>query len=299
MLVNGRAQWAAKGEDMPFIRVNDIRLYYEEMGNGEPLVLVHGSWSDHSTWQHVVPALATSYRVVTYDRRGHSQSEQPSGRGSRREDEDDLAALMMALDCVPAHVAGDSFGASIVLGLAARRPELFRSAIAHEPPLLGTVADDAALQPVLREVQAKVQAVLAQLEAGDIPGGTQRFVEEVAVGPGAWEQIPDQLRENGMRNAPTFVDEQQDPEWAQLDLARLSRFSRPALLTHGEQSPTWYLSIIETVAQALPQAEVRTLAGVGHLPYFTNPGVYVATLTDFLGRCPPAPVDSLSVAGTR
>src|SRR5262245_21244554 len=93
---------------MPRVRVNGVELVYEVAGDGAPLVLVHGSWTDRSNWQAVVPGLAPAFRVVTYDRRGHSQSERPPGQGSRREDEDDLAALLGALDCVPAHVLGNS-----------------------------------------------------------------------------------------------------------------------------------------------------------------------------------------------
>lgn len=90
-------------------RVNGVDLFYEVVGEGEPLVLVHGSWVDHETWQRVVPRLAQSFRVLVYDRRGHSRSERPPGRRSRRQDEDDLAALIEMLGA-PAHVAGNSSG---------------------------------------------------------------------------------------------------------------------------------------------------------------------------------------------
>src|SRR5215216_6937419 len=82
---------------MPEQRVNGAKLFYELNGSGDSLVLVHGSWVDHKDWQLVVPHLARSFRVLTYDRRGHSLSERPLGQGSRREDEEDLAALMEAL----------------------------------------------------------------------------------------------------------------------------------------------------------------------------------------------------------
>jgi pimeloyl-ACP methyl ester carboxylesterase len=267
---------------MPRRRVNDVDLYYEVTGHGDPLMLVHGSWDDHTTWQAVVPALAASFQVVTYDRRGHSQSERPAAHGSRREDEEDLAALMAALDCAPAHVAGNSFGGSIVLGLASRRPELFRSAIAHEPPLIALVADDRELQPLLQEVQATATSVLEQLAGGDIPGGTRRFVEELALGPGMWAQLPEEARQIAMANAPTFVDEQRDPAWASLDLADLVRFARPVLLSRGDQSPPWFSTIVAKLAQALPWAEVQTIPGAGHIPHETHPPDYVATLTSFL-----------------
>jgi pimeloyl-ACP methyl ester carboxylesterase len=100
---------------VPEQRVNGAKLFYELNGSGDPLVLVHGSWVDHKDWQLVVPHLARSFRVLTYDRRGHSLSERPLGQGSRREDEEDLAALMEALDLAPAHVAANSFGRSIAV----------------------------------------------------------------------------------------------------------------------------------------------------------------------------------------
>ena len=78
------------------------------------------------------------------------------------------------LDLVPAHVAANSFGGSIALGLAARRPELFRSLIVHEAPLMGLVADDAELRPLMREFQGKIEAVTDQLRSGDIAGGPGR-----------------------------------------------------------------------------------------------------------------------------
>ena len=60
---------------MPLTSVNGVRLLVEQSGNGEPLVLVHGSWDDHETWVLVEEDLARSFRVVSYDRRGHSGSE--------------------------------------------------------------------------------------------------------------------------------------------------------------------------------------------------------------------------------
>ena len=123
---------------MPNSRINDVQLYWELSGDGsEPVVLVHGSWGDHHNWDAVVPGLSRQLRVATYDRRGHSRSQRPAGQGRIDQDVDDLAALIELLFSGPAHVVGNSFGAAISLRLAAQRPELFRSLVAHEPPLFG------------------------------------------------------------------------------------------------------------------------------------------------------------------
>ena len=101
---------------MATAKVNGVRLFYELTGTGAvPLVMVHGSWDSHQDWDLVVPRLTDAFRVLTYDRRGHSQSERPTGQGSVREDVADLAALIKHLELSPAWVVGNSFGASIAL----------------------------------------------------------------------------------------------------------------------------------------------------------------------------------------
>ena len=85
----------------------------------------------------VVPDLAEKFCVLSYDRRGRSRSERPVTQGSFDEDGDDLAALLEALELVPAHVVTNSGGGNIALRLATRRPDLFRSLSCHEPALWG------------------------------------------------------------------------------------------------------------------------------------------------------------------
>jgi pimeloyl-ACP methyl ester carboxylesterase len=268
---------------MPHISANDVELFYEPTGRGEPLVLVHGGWSDHHNWQAVAPDLAESFLVVAYDRRGHGRSER-ADQGTRRDQEDDLAALIEALDCGPAHIAGTSFGASIAIGMSARQPELVRSVIAHEPPLMSLVAEDPDIQPLIGAVQTTIQSVLARLARGDIEGGARQFVEEVALGPGAWEQLPEPLRETMVATAPAFVAEQRDARWSMVDLAELSHLRRPVMLGQGDQSPPWFLGIVAKLAETIEDAEVRTYPAAGHAPHITHPNDYLAAVTDFLAR---------------
>ena len=264
-------------------KLSGVQLYWELTGNaGEPLVLVHGSWVDHHVWDAVVPSLSRFFRVLTYDRRGHSQSERPASPGSVREDVADLAALIEELRLAPAHIAGNSFGGSIVLRLAAERPDLFRSLIVHEPPLLSLLADEPNGQGTLQAIKARIAAVVELLEAGDMEGGVRQFVETIVFGPGAWAQLPPELQKTFIFNAPTFLDEMHDPEALSIDLARLRSFSHPALLTFGEQGPPFFPPIVEKVASVLPRAERKTFAGAGHVPALSHPDVYGATVAAFI-----------------
>ena len=268
---------------MPTTQVNGTQIYWEINGeDGDPIVLVHGSWVDHQTWAPVVPTLARSFRVLTYDRRGHSRSERPPGQGSVREDVADLAALLEHLEHSPAHIVGNSFGASIVLRLASERPELFRSLIVHEPPLFGLLADEPDAEAALGAVQDRISAVVRLLTAGDSAGGARQFVETIAFGPGAWQELPEELRDTFVFNAPTWLDEVRDPEAMEIDLARLRGFPAPALLTMGEQSPPFFALVVGRVARALSHAITQTYPGAGHVPHMSHSAKYVCVVTEFI-----------------
>ncbi|MGQ0642062.1 MAG: alpha/beta fold hydrolase [Gemmatimonadaceae bacterium] len=268
---------------MPSSRVNGIRIYWKIAGEvGDPVVLVHGSWGDHENWASVVPSLSNSFRVLTYDRRGHSLSERPAGQGSVHEDVADLAALLDELGHCPAHIVGNSFGASIVLRLAAARPGLFRSLIVHEPPLFGLLKDEPKAKNALQAVQERMAVVASLLATGDWAGGARQFVETIAIGPGAWLELPQTARETFIFNAPTWLDEIHDAEALEIDLSDLRRFAAPALLTNGDQSPPFFPLVVNRVAAAMPQAAVHAYAGAGHVPHLSLPKEYVGVVTQFI-----------------
>jgi len=272
---------------MASAKVNGVQLFYELNGTGEvPLVLVHGSWDSHDAWNLVVPRLADSFRVLTYDRRGHSKSARPAGRGNVGEDVADLAALIEHLALGPAWVVGNSFGASITLRLAGERPELFRGLIGHEPPLFSLLGHDPALAPLLEEVGQRIGAVVERIASGDHAGAAEQFVETVALGPGTWAQLPPGIQHTLIENAPTFLDEASDPEQLVFDLERIRGFYRPALLTLGDQSPASFAPVVAKLAEALPRVEVLTFPGAGHIPNATDPDTYVDAIIAFTRKHP-------------
>ena len=125
--------------------------------------------------------------MLIYDRRGHSRSERPATQGSFDEDGDDLAALLEALELAPAHVVTNSGGGNIALRLATRRPDVFRSLSCHEPALWGLLEQDPECQKILRQGARSLEAVGRRIVRGDHEGAARQFVEEVAFGPGAWD----------------------------------------------------------------------------------------------------------------
>lgn len=265
---------------MTGLSANGVRLYYEEHGTGEPLALVHGSWTDATSWRFVVPGLAEAFGVLVYDRRGHSRSERPDAPGSVDEDGDDLAALLEALGLAPAHVVTNSFGGNIALRLATRRPDVFRSLSCHEPPLWSLLEGDAESQEMLEQAAASLEAVGRRIVEGDHEGAARQFVEEVAFGPGAWEsELPPETRAVFVGNAPTYLDELQDPVQLRIDHDALSRLEMPVRLTHGSEGLPVFRRAIDRLLELIPRASRESIEGAAHVPQLTTPERYVEVTT--------------------
>lgn len=269
---------------MPTANVNGVRLFYELNGTGEiPLVMVHGAWSSHHSFDRVAPGLAQSFQLVTYDRCGHSQSERPDGQGRMSEDVADLAALIDHLGIAPAWVVGTSSGANIALRLASQRPEALRGVIAHEPGFFSLLDDDRTFRPVREKIAQLNEAVTARIVAGDHAGAAQGFIEAL-LGPGEWERTPRQLQQTYIENAPTFFDDMSDPEHFAFELDWIKDFPRPILLTHGDHSAPMFAPVINRLAEAVLQAEVVTYTGAGHTPHDTHPDAYIEVITTFIRK---------------
>jgi esterase len=117
------------------LSANPVRLYYEERGNGPPILCIHGAGGTALAWADAVDKLARLGRVIAYDRRGCARSErpQPYARTSVGEHADDAAALLHALAAVPAIVVGRSYGGTVATDLALRYPDRVRALILLEP----------------------------------------------------------------------------------------------------------------------------------------------------------------------
>lgn len=231
-------------------------LHREETGTGEPLVLVHGALADGRHWQRLVGEL-DGFRVVSYDRRGHGRS---GGRHTGIDDDvDDLAELIGD----GAHVVGGSFGGSVALRLAAKRPELLMSLAVHEPALPGLLGGGGGGGP-----------------GGGEPPDPKAFAES-SLGEGAWERLTEDERAGFRDNEQAYRDEMADRDAFSLDPGRLAAYEGPTLISLGGEGAPFFATIAEALVDALPQARVETVAGAGHLPHLSHPREYARLIREF------------------
>lgn len=139
------------------LRVPGATLFYEVRGRGPILLLIPGGGNDSHVFTSIATYLADQYTVVTYDRRGLSQStlDNPEEEPQIETHSDDAYRLLSELggEHEPAYVLGSSAGAIIALDLVARYPNYVSTLIAHEPPThLSPVADPVREMGAIREI---------------------------------------------------------------------------------------------------------------------------------------------------
>ena len=163
---------------MATLALDDATLWYEETGDGPPLVLIHGGWSDSEAWRAQVDYFSRDHRVITYDVRGHGRTgETDRQRYSMDLFVDDLDRLLDHLDVERPLLCGLSLGSMIVQAFLARHPDraagaVVAGAIRSMPPIdvpgwtkpfvspvpalgasLATVGSRATFQSLLRSIQ--------------------------------------------------------------------------------------------------------------------------------------------------
>lgn len=115
---------------MPLATVGDVDLFYEEYGEGTPVVLIHGLAGDSSAWQPQIERLSDTYRVIALDNRGAGRSSAPDYPYTTRHFADDTVGLLDTLGVTqPAHIIGRSMGGAIAQEIALGYPDRVRSLV--------------------------------------------------------------------------------------------------------------------------------------------------------------------------
>ena len=115
---------------MPTVNVNQIAMYYEIQGAGEPLLLIHGLGSSLRDWEKQIPVFQQHFQVISCDMRGHGRSEKPPGPYSLPMIADDVAQLMQALEIPRFDLLGVSMGGMAAYQLAVDFPQMVNRLVA-------------------------------------------------------------------------------------------------------------------------------------------------------------------------
>ena len=257
------------------LSADGTRIAYQQVGQGPPLVLVHGTGASAARWQRVMRALAEHFTVCAMDRRGRGGSGDSAAYAIEREFED-IAALVAALS-EPVNLLGHSYGAICALEAARLVPNL-RRLILYEPPI---PVEGAGLFVAPSSTIERLEALLA---AGDRAGVLTTFMREIV------RMSADELDlfqaspffPARMAAAHTLPREVRAHSIYRFQPGHFKDFRVPTRLLRGGDSPAYFRDAIELVAASLPQAEVVVLPGQQHIAMDTAPELFVGAVREFL-----------------
>jgi pimeloyl-ACP methyl ester carboxylesterase len=262
--------------------VNGIELEYEVRGAGEPVLLIDMLIADCFVPLLAEPALAGSYQLIRYHKRGWVGSTHTPPPVSIAEHAADAAALLDHLDVRRAHIAGHSTGASIGAQLALDHPEKDHTLTVLEPTLVSLPLGGAFLQAAAPVFEA--------YRSGDHSGALAMFV--AAASGLDWdtarallaERIPGVVAQT-INDADTFfgVELPSLTEWT-FGLEEAAAIHQPVLSVIGAETQPLWVEIAEFLRSSLPHVDELKIDGAGHLLQIQRPEPVARGMAEFLDR---------------
>lgn len=254
---------------MPEVTVNDINLYYETYGEGQPLVFIHGFGVDHLVFSGMPAEYQDSYQVVLLDNRGSGQTDAPDYPYTVEKMADDILEFCRVLKLGPCHFVGHSMGGMILQSLAYRHPQQVRSA---------TLCNIDTQIDIRYALVAKSR--LAFMEA-NCP---QRALIENGIGwtfsreflqrPGMIEDIinirmanPFPMTVTGYKNQLNALLTFDSHEW-------VHKIKAPCLVMGSDLDIIAPEPGIRKMAALIPHAQYESIPGVGHAPFIEKPAEF-------------------------
>src|SRR5215212_5218085 len=261
--------------------VADGQLYYEVIGEGPPLVLVHGGMNDRRMWDDHWTAFAQHYRVVRYDLRGVGQSPRAEAPFYN---ETDLAALLGHLGLARAGVIGQSLGGRVAINFALAYPERTAALV-----LVGTGVDG--YEWVGPEMLASDPELDAAFAAGDLDRAVEIGLAVWIDGPGRTAaQVDPAVR---ARCAELLHDIwSQDTGWRQMQepvpaaITRLEEITAPTLVVVGDHDVSDIQMITDLLVTRVPGAHKVVLPNAAHAVNMERPQEFNQVVLDFLHSLP-------------
>jgi pimeloyl-ACP methyl ester carboxylesterase len=267
---------------MQTLRVNGHDMAYLEVGDGPPLVCVHGSLGDFRTWSAVLGPLSQKHRVIAVSLR-HFFPEHWDGVGdtySIAQHVADVIGFIEKLDTGPVDLMGHSRGGHISLRVAEQRPDLVRRLILAEPGGELDATLDPALQPGPSPLAARIAAATEKIGAGDVEGGLTLFFDGID-GPGAWARLPAAAKQQLRDNAFTLLGQVRDkrPPFSRADTQSIGM---PTLFIGGADTGGALPLVLRTLAAHVGHSRTAMISGAGHWMFDQAPQRYCEIVLEFL-----------------
>lgn len=262
---------------MPFAELGERCVYYEERGSGDPVLLVNGLGADHTAWSLLAEALASRFRVVSFDNPGVGRTEGPRGPYSAELFADVAAELARSLGIRRTHVVGASMGGLVAQHVATRHPQLVRSLVLHCP----WWRPDRHVTALIRSWQAIAQAAGMRELARQIWLWvfTPRYFEQH---PEAFAELEQLAGESPFPQSVEAFCDQAEACVGYEPLEAVAGITAPTLVTVGERDILTPPGHARAVHERIPGSILHIWPEMGHAPFWEIPEQFNELNRDFL-----------------
>jgi 3-oxoadipate enol-lactonase len=265
---------------MPTVRANDLDIYYEQQGSGEPLVLIPYLAIDQACYAFQVADYAKHYTCISVNLRGAGQTSKPDGAYTTELLADDVAAFMQAIGVDRAHVTGLSLGAATGMWLAAKHPEKVKTLSLHSAwpktdPFLRTVVEG------WRELAKGLGSVTEMVILGIFPWC---FTPELyAAKPEYIDALAEFVRGRPMPPVEALL-RQSEAVLGHDASAQLGRIAAPTQVTLGRRDLVCSTRFIDALTGGIGDTELVVFENCSHAPMYENVPDFNAQTLAFLQR---------------
>jgi pimeloyl-ACP methyl ester carboxylesterase len=242
---------------MPFAQRPDARIWWDQSGKGDPVLLIMGHAYGAGMWHRTAPELAASYRVIRFDNRGVGRSSDPPGPYPVQLMAGDALAVLDAASAASAHVYGVSMGGAIALQLALDHPGRVRSLTLG---CTAASAEGASRGALLTRARTLVPAAALNRMAGKLLYGPDTPADRRAED----QQIVRRTRSSGRGRRGQLTG------LASFDVTgRLAEIRIPTLVMHGAQDRIVPAANAQRLADGIAGARLVVFPDAGHV-YITD-----------------------------
>lgn len=286
------AQPAECISDIHEVEINKTTLHYIECGEGEPVVLVHGSLGDYRAWLGQIGLFSEEYRVISYSRRYHYPNPWPQNATDFTADihAKDLVAFINALNLGKVHLVGHSYGGLTALLVARNNPELVRSLTLGEAAAQSlTVTSSEGKSLFQNFMQNSISPSHKAFENGQIEEGIRLFINGV-LGEGSYENLPPIAHIFMLENAREImgqikgINDEEIDFFPALTCNDAKQITVPTLILNGEVSPGFLGLINDALERCLPNNKRAVISAASHDLKIQEPPVFSEKVLPFLER---------------
>ncbi|HEX6611650.1 MAG TPA: alpha/beta hydrolase [Hyphomicrobiaceae bacterium] len=267
---------------MPHVKSEGANIYFEETGQGIPILFLHEYSGDHRSWTDQVRYFSRGYRCISMAARGYPPSDVPATDAAYGQDiaNRDAIAVLDHLKIDRAHVVGLSMGGYTALQLTIHFPDRLRSAV---PAGAGSGSHASQRATFLQEaeVNSRIMEKAARLDAEQMGVGPTR-VQLQNKDPQGWRSFVDHLAEHPPAGSARVLRNVQGKRPSLYELEKELRAVKvPVLLIVGDEDETC-LDTNLFMKRIMPSAQLAILPGSGHVLNYEEPALFNHLIERFL-----------------